>query len=91
MQRSHWSHRRLCSAAIGHSAALLSAAAGDIGTGIAGGGGEEGLLGQAHPAVLQLIHVQVLAGCLARSSRARRHLNIRGSVTGTITTSVPDP
>jgi hypothetical protein len=31
---------------IGHSAALLSAAAGDIATGI-GGGGEECLLGQA--------------------------------------------
>jgi hypothetical protein len=69
MQRSHWS---LCR--------LFSAAAGDIGAGIAGGG-EESLLGQAHPTVLQLIHFQALARCLAGSSRARRHLNKRGSVT----------
>ncbi len=41
LQRCHWSHRRLCSAAIGHSAA------GVIAAGIAGGGGEGGLLGQA--------------------------------------------
>jgi hypothetical protein len=46
MQRSLWSFFRLCSAAISHSATLLSAAAGYIGAGI-GGGGEEGLLGQA--------------------------------------------
>jgi hypothetical protein len=78
--RCHWSLRRRCSAAIGHSAALLSAAAGDIAAGIAGGGGEEGLLGQAHPAILQLIHLQALAGRLAGSSRARRHLNKRVSL-----------
>jgi hypothetical protein len=77
MQRCDWS---LCR--------LLSAAAGNIAAGIAGGG-EKGLLGQAHPAVLQLIHVQVLAGRLAGSSWARCHLQIRGLVT--IKTSVPNP
>jgi hypothetical protein len=78
MQRSHWSYGR-----------LLSAAAGDIAAGIAGGGGEEGLLGQAHPAVLQLLFVNALAGRLAGSSRAGRHLNKRGSVKGRYNNPIP--
>jgi hypothetical protein len=78
MQRRDWSYGR-----------LLSAAAGDIAAGIAGGG-EEGLLGQADPTVLQLLFlVQALAGRLAGSSWARCHLQIRGLVT--IKTSVPNP
>jgi hypothetical protein len=66
-QRCHWSFCR-----------LLSAAAGDIAAGIVTGNGEEGLLGQADPAVLQLLFVNALAGRLAGSSRARCHLNKRG-------------